>query len=158
MLPLGCSATGSLCARRAELLIAGLKELGVPIQADFIRVGAVLHDAGKSVHSEELVRPGCAHEPAGEELLLQHGATPNIARVCRTHAQWRELEVSLDELLVALADKLWKGVRAEALEQLVVERIAAATKKERWESFTQLDAMFERVAEDADERLARSVT
>lgn len=149
---------GELVCEAADLLIRGLQKLRVPVHADFIRVGAVLHDAGKSVHREELERPGNAHEPAGEQLLLKHGATPDVARVCRAHAQWNQMDVTLDELLVALSDKLWKGVRHEALEHLVVERIATATGKARWEAFTQLDALFERVAADADSRLERSVT
>ncbi len=149
---------GELVCEAAELLIAGLQKLRVPIHADFIRVGAALHDAGKTVRPEELERPGSAHEPAGEALLLHHGATADIARVCRSHAQWREMDVTLDELLVALSDKLWKGVRNGALEELVVERVAAVTKKERWEAFTALDALFENVAADADGRLERSVT
>ncbi len=149
---------GELVCEAADLLIEGLVELRVPIHADFIRVGAVLHDAGKAIRPEELERPGNAHEPAGEQLLLQYGATTEIARVCRSHAQWRELETTLDELLVALSDKLWKGVRAEELEKLVIERIAALLKQQHWEAFAALDALFERVAVDSDSRLERSVT
>jgi len=34
-----------------------------------------------------------------------------------THARWRHMHVSLEELIVALADKLWKGVRDSELEE-----------------------------------------
>lgn len=44
--------------------------------------------------------------------------------------------MSVEELLIALADKLWKGARVEDLERQVVERVAGS----------------------ADDRLARSRT
>jgi hypothetical protein len=45
--------------------------------------------------------------------------------MCGTHARWREEpEVTLEELLVALADSLWKGRRDHQLEQRVVDAVA----------------------------------
>jgi hypothetical protein len=64
--------------------------------------------------------------------------------------------VSLEELLVALADKLWKGKRDPELEQLVVDRTAAGARKERWDLFTHLDNAFEQIAAGRPERLERS--
>jgi hypothetical protein len=64
--------------------------------------------------------------------------------------------MTLEELLVALADKLWKGKRDQTLEQLVVDGVAARAAKDRWDLFTPLDDAFERIAAGGQERLDRS--
>ncbi|HEU4835063.1 MAG TPA: HD domain-containing protein [Pyrinomonadaceae bacterium] len=145
-----------LVGEAADLLLAGLKRFGVQIDEDYVRVGVVLHDAGKSLHTSELFGPGNNHEADGERLLLSHGATPEVARVCRSHAQWDTVAETLEELLIALSDKLWKGVRVAKLEELVIDRLAESLQKDRWDCFTELDILFEDVAETADGRLARS--
>jgi hypothetical protein len=66
------------------------------------------------------------------------------------------MDVSLDELLIALADKLWKGVRNEKLEQAVIDRIASALQKDRWDFFVELDTIFEEIAAGGADRLVRS--
>jgi HD superfamily phosphodiesterase len=129
----------------------------VPLDAAFVRVGAVLHDAGKALHREELDAPGAAHEPSGEQLLLARGVTEAVARICRSHARWRELAQTLEELVVALADKLWKGARVTDLEQLVIDRAAVAAGRDRWDLHVEMDTLFENVASGADDRLSRSV-
>lgn len=116
---------------------------------------AVLHDAGKIVRPEELVGSGSAHEAAGERLLLAHGVPAELAHCCRSHAAWRELECSLDELLVALADTLWKGAREPELELVVIDRVAKQLGKDRWGVFVHLDTAFEEIAADGTARLAR---
>ena len=146
-----------LVGEAAETLLLGFRKLGVPLEAEFVRVGVVLHDVGKSLHPSELDAPGAAHEPAGERLLLERGVSAEVARVCRSHAQWRDVAETLEELVIALADKLWKGARVVELEELVIERASAAAGRNRWDLFTELDAMFERVASEADSRLGRSV-
>lgn len=98
-----------LVGEAAELLLAPLSKLGLEVQSDLVRLGVALHDCGKILHPDELDRPGGEHEPAGQALLLQHGVSPEIARICLSHARWESMTVSLEELLVALADKLWKG-------------------------------------------------
>lgn len=146
-----------LVCEAADALVEGFAALKIPLRDDFVRVGAILHDAGKSVHPGELDRPGALHEPDGERLLLQHGVSADVARVCRSHAQWRELDVDLDELVIALADKLWKGARVADLEELVIAMAAIASGQDRWQLFAALDSLFEGIAADADARLARSV-
>ncbi len=145
-----------LVGEAADALLFGFARLEVPLDAHYVRVGAVVHDVGKAVHHAELDGPGSSHELAGEKLLLGRGASPDVARVCRSHAQWLDLAETLEELVVALADKLWKGARVTELEELVVDRAAAAVRKDRWQLFTPLDALFEQVASEADARLARS--
>lgn len=147
-----------LVGEAAEDLLSELARRGVDIDASLVRVGVVLHDAGKTLHPAELDAPGAKHEPDGEALLLAHGVTPRVARICRTHARWSSMEVELEDLVVALADKLWKGVRRRALEERVVEEVARVVDRDRWALFIALDEVFERVASRGDERLERSRT
>jgi hypothetical protein len=145
-----------LVGEAADLLLSGLKRYGVQIDEDYVRVGAALHDAGKSLHHSELLGPGSKHEPDGERLLLSHAASPEVARVCRSHAQWDTVAETVEELVIALSDKLWKGVRVTRLEELVIDHVAQSLQKDRWDCFVELDALFEDVAATADDRLARS--
>jgi hypothetical protein len=116
--------------------------------------GAATHDIGKVVHGEELSGPGSAHEPAGYALLRDHGVPERLARFARTHASWTEPDVSIEDLLVSLADKVWKAKRVTDLESLVVDRLAAASGTERWQVFMALDDVLDGLAADADRRLA----
>jgi hypothetical protein len=59
-------------------------------------------------------------------------------------------------LLIALADKLWKGKREEDLEMLVIERLADSIGGEVAAVFAEADAIFEAVSSRGDDRLARS--
>src|SRR5688500_3013462 len=49
----------------AAVLSRTLHALGVHHDADLVAVGAVIHDAGKIKHPEELAQPGREHETAG---------------------------------------------------------------------------------------------
>lgn len=89
-------------------------------------------------------------------MLLEAGVSPKLARSCVSHARWADEGVTLEERLVALADKLWKGKRETALEELVVEEVARRSGGDRWSVFTSLDEAFETIAAGADDRLARS--
>ncbi|MFG2054525.1 HD domain-containing protein [Micromonospora sp. NPDC048930] len=120
--------------------------------------GAATHDIGKVVHPAELSGPGSAHEIAGRELLLRHGVPATLARFAATHAAWREDGIDVDDLLVGVADKVWKGKRVGDLEDLVVDRLAAVTGRERWSVFLELDEILDRIAADADRRLAFQAT
>lgn len=141
----------------AELLLLKLAALHVPIRADFVRVGVALHDSGKVLHPAELNSPGARHEPDGEALLLRSGVSPELARVCMSHARWETMDVSLEELVIALADKLWKGVRSPRLEERCIDAVAAALGKARWDVFIELDGSFEDIAGDGQARLDRSI-
>lgn len=61
-----------------------------------------------------------------------------------------------EDLLVALADKLWKGKRVAELERRIVEALAAKSELDFWETFVRADDLFERIAARGDERLSRS--
>jgi hypothetical protein len=116
--------------------------------------GAATHDIGKVEHPEELSGPGCAHEPAGHQLLLRHGVAEHLARFALTHAQWNRDEATTEELLVSLADKIWKGKRAADLEQRIVQRLTTANGGQLWETFLSLDDVLTGITEDAEARLA----
>lgn len=145
-----------LVGEAADLLLDGLKRFNAQIDEDYVRVGAALHDIGKLINPTELLGPGSQHESDGERLLLSHGATPDVARVCRSHAQWDTVAETFEELLIALSDKLWKGARVARLEELVIDHLAQSLQKDRWHCFTELDTLFENVAATADSRLDRS--
>lgn len=145
-----------LVGEAGEALLALLREQSVAVDEAFVRVGIVLHDAGKIRHPAELHGPGGEHEPAGEAMLLAAGASPELARVCVSHARWAAMDCRLEELAVALADKLWKGVRKTELEERFIDAAAAAGGHDRWNLFVALDSGFERIAADGPQRLARS--
>ena len=147
---------GDLVAEAAEEILEVVTSL-VAVDAQLVRLGARLHDAGKALHPHELDRSGRVHEDDGGALLLRHGVDPRVARMCRTHARWRETpDVTLEDLLVALADSLWKGRRDDELEQRVVDVVAARARVGRWDVFTRLDDAFERIAAGGQDRLDRS--
>lgn len=150
--------------RHHELVVEAAEELSDRVAREFrvafdrrqVLLGAALHDAGKTAHPEEMGQPGNQHEAAGEQLLLERGIAPTIARFCVTHAAWQDAKCTIEDLLVALADKLWKGKREEAIELAVAEHIAAYGGGERWSVMSRVDAICEAIAGDGDDRLARS--
>ena len=127
---------------------------GLPVDADSVLFGASVHDIGKTVHPEELTGPGHRHEEAGRRLLLDRGVPGELARFCATHGDWAAADRTLEDLLVTLADKVWKGARVGDLETLVARRIGAAADLPAWEVFASLDDHLTALAEDADRRLA----
>ncbi|MFE9764665.1 HD domain-containing protein [Streptomyces sp. NPDC005808] len=116
--------------------------------------GAATHDIGKTVHVGELSGPGSAHEETGRELLLTHGFGVELARFAGTHAAWTGPDIGIDDLLVSVADKVWKNKRVPELEDLVVGRLSEASGRTRWEEFLALDDLLGAVGEGADRRLA----
>jgi hypothetical protein len=145
-----------LVGEAADGLLQIYVELGIACDAQLVELGVAVHDAGKILHPGELDGPGSMHEPAGEAMLLAEGVQPTVAHCCVSHAAWAASGVTFEELTVALADKLWKGKREEALELLVIDAAAAALGRGRWELFAELDTAFERIAAGATDRLERS--
>lgn len=122
--------------------------------SDAVAFGAATHDIGKALHPRELIGPGDQHESDGHVLLLARGIAPQHARFARTHARWNADDATFEDLLVSLADKVWKGRRQEDLEQLIVLRIASVTRLPAWEVFMRLDEILEHLSALADHRLA----
>ena len=77
---------------------------------------------------------------------------------------WPRIGARKTFLLVALADKVWKGKRVDDLELRVVDRLGdghgrgEAAAGERWERFMMLDDVLSQLAEGADVRLAYQAT
>lgn len=147
-----------LVGEAADLLIEKFTELGLPIDFNFIRIAVAVHDIGKIKYTNEMSGPGSEHEPEGEKILLDLGADPKIARCCMSHSRFSTMECSIEELIIALSDKLWKGKRVEELELEVIDACAALTGNDRWDMFSELDHHFELIAEGGDKRLQRSVS
>jgi len=146
-----------LVLQAADELISEFDILGVTFDHRTVELGAVLHDAGKVRHPEELSAPGRLHEGAGEALLLAHGVQPEVARICASHGVLHLAETSFEERTVSLADKLWKGKRDDALEMSVIDEIAAKLGNSRWGVFERLDTAFEKIAAGGAERVRRSM-
>lgn len=145
-----------LVAEASELLITKLRSLDVGFDISFVRLGVAFHDTGKILHPQELQIKGINHEAAGEQLLLANGIDSQLARCCRSHGQWQTMECTLEELLVALADTLWKGKRSQDLENLVMQQLLKQCGRDYWDLFMEMDACFEKIAEDGYSRLRRS--
>lgn len=111
--------------------------------------GAATHDIGKVRHPRELAEPGHEHEPAGYELLLSYGVPHELARFAGSHGRVDPAGPT-EDLLVTLADKVWKGARVTALEQAVLERMPGA----EWDAFLRLDDILAPIAAGADDLLA----
>lgn len=148
----------SLVGEAATMIVDCLDSLGVEFDSQFVESGVVLHDLGKVIHTQEMYEKGSKHENEGEQLLLGKGVDPKLARVCVSHGQWLNLECSLEELLIALSDKLWKGKRVQDLEEKVIKLVADTIHADYWDLFTTLDSCFEDIALKGDERLSRSVS
>ena len=126
----------------------------LPFSREAVLFGAATHDIGKTVHVSELSGPGSAHEKAGRELLLAQDVSADLARFAATHASWAAPGIGIEDLLVSLADKIWKGKRVPELENLLVTRLAEASGQEPWQEFVALDELLERISADAGSRLA----
>jgi hypothetical protein len=145
-------AVHDVAARLAAQVAEAYPEL--VFDGEAVLFGAATHDIGKTVHPAELSGPGAAHEPAGYELLVARGVEPRLAAFARDHGAAAYDLMSVEGLLVVLADKVWKGKRVPELEDAFVARLCAAAGEQRWEAFLRLDGMLEELAAEADARLA----
>ena len=105
-------------------------------------------------HTNELTGQGRQHEIDGPAILEGIGVQSQLARFARTHGSWSREDLPLEDLLVALADAIWKGQRLEPLEKKVIDQIVKKTNLEEWEAFCKLDGLLEEIASRGDERLA----
>lgn len=138
----------------AAQLVEAVRAYRPDLTADWEAVlfGAATHDLGKCRCPEELVAPGRRHETLGEALLREQGIAPHRARFARTHGTI-DPEGPLEDLLVSLADRIWKGKRDEDLEAAVCRKIGG-TDTVSWEVYLWLDDLLTRIAAGADARLA----
>lgn len=141
----------------AKALLSFLEAQKIPVDAEQVRCGAILHDIGKLFYPEELDQPGHQHETAGALLLQEQGLPPQIARHCISHAAWQDEGRDLEELVVSTADKLWKGKRVEALESKLWTALQAhLAASQRWTLFLAFDECCEQIAAEGLARLLQS--
>jgi HD superfamily phosphodiesterase len=136
----------------AERVTATFPE--VTFSREEVLFGASIHDFGKVIERSELNKSGTQHEQRGIELLRSMGISSDRARFAYTHGHWDRMpSVSLEDLLVALADKCWKGKRVDELESKIAALLSAASKRPEWACFAQLDEIVQELTKDADARL-----
>lgn len=127
----------------------------VTFDKTLVRFGAATHDLGKAIHSNELSKSGKEHQAAGMALLESLGVPRERARFALTHGHWDEPgNDSIEDLLVALADKCWRGKRNERLEATLADRLSLSTNEPLWSCFAKLDEILASLAKEADARLA----
>jgi hypothetical protein len=107
------------------------------------------------LHQNELYSHGSRHEEDGSNLLMDYGYTPEQSRFARTHGSWRaEPDLTLEDLLVALADTCWKGQRDSELETMIAAMISHQLGVESWEIFLTLYDVLNEITSKAEELLA----
>nr|BFE66262.1 HD domain-containing protein [Dactylosporangium thailandense] len=134
--------------------VGGEVDSKLAIDRAAVLFGAATHDIGKVRFPGELSGSGAQHEPAGQQLLVELGVEPRLARFAALHGNWRRDAAALEELLVTLADTVWKGRREAGLEEQVAQVIAGARGEPVWAVFMRLDDELTRIADGADARLA----
>ena len=131
----------------------------VTFSKEEVLFGASIHDFGKAMERSELIGPGTQHEQRGIELLRSMGVSDDRARFAYSHGGWDRMpNASLEDLLVALADKCWKGQRVDKLEFRIVALLSAASHKLEWACYGELDEILTGLTKGADTRLARQQT
>jgi len=119
-------------------------ELVRDINKNSVLFGAAIHDIGKCTHTNELSEKGHKHEQEGTNLLISLGVPEEKAKFAAVHATWSK-KSTIEELVVSLADKIWKGSRIQDLEDLLIEKIASEIKTEHWEIFSLLDSIIKNI-------------
>ncbi|VEP18818.1 HD domain-containing protein [Hyella patelloides LEGE 07179] len=149
-----------LVVEATEEIITDLKTNFPNLDCNYsqVLIGAAIHDAGKIIFNNEIYKSGNRHELEGEQYLINLGIPPHIAKFCRTHAHWNDPDNTIEDLLVAVADVLWKGCRNEQLENLVISRISNLMEKDFWDVFLIVDSLFEKVSDCGIDRLNRSLS
>lgn len=139
----------------AVQLVDWVSKRGLDLGIDSAAVcfGAATHDIGKALYPAELSGPGARHEEAGRDLLIAHGVAPHLARFAATHATWTPA-TGTEDLLVSLADEIWKNKRAPELEDLVVDRLSAASGLPTWDELLKLDEALTVIGDLANDRLS----
>lgn len=123
------------------------------IDEDAVLFGAATHDIGKAEVRRELSEPGCDHEILGFAVLMENSIPLPLARFAKSHGLGSELD-GLEDLLVCLADKCWKGKRDEELEEKFVRVLCQSEGVDFWDAYPKMTALFDVVSLGTDARLA----
>ena len=123
------------------------------LNQELILFGAATHDIGKTEIADELFERGIKHELTGKTILMDHGFTDEQSRFAKTHGNWQEKSLEIEDLLVALSDKIWKGSRVDDLEKLFGQKLSSMLNCDYWDIYGKLDSILSKIALGADERL-----
>ena len=137
----------------ASSLALSLNSIGLEIDTARAELMASVHDIGKSIATDELSGSGSSHEELGVGIAEDFGLPASISKICRTHSSTTTEGLDIEEIVVRLADKLWKGKRDSRFEQQAVTRFAENLGKDVWEVFMEADKIFEAVADSGHQRL-----
>lgn len=103
---------------------------------------------------------GVARRPPHNDVVpvVRNGrgasTSQELARFAATHASWTRPGITMEDLMVSVADKTWKNKRVPEPEDLLVARLAQASGRDAWEEFLALDGLLQTIGDHADERLA----
>jgi hypothetical protein len=125
---------------------------GLVFDQEAILFGAATHDIGKLLHRDEIHTQGQKHLRDGDALLRLLGVPPHLSRFAASHGTWSSA-AELEDLLVALADQIWKGRRDPDLAFLIVEHLVTLTGRSEWQVFMELDDLLADIAATSNERL-----
>ena len=120
---------------------------------ELILFGAATHDIGKTEITVELFESGKKHELTGMTILLNHGFTNEQARFALTHGNWQDENLKIEDLLVTLSDKIWKGNRVDDLEKLIGQKLSSMLICDYWDVYGRLDSILSQIALGADAKL-----
>ena len=123
------------------------------INEELVLFGAGTHDIGKVEIKTELFQSGKKHEEVGKYLLQDLGFTEDESRFAFTHGNWQQEGLVLEDLLVSLADKIWKGKRIDELEEKVINTMSDRLKISFWEIYEPFNDILEHLSTGADKRL-----
>jgi len=126
----------------------------LPLNEKEILFGASTHDIGKVKITSELYEKGKKHEEEGFKILKEFGFRDKESRFTITHGNWNTSNLHIEDLLVCLSDKIWKGKRINELEELITTNISELTKTDFWEVSVKLELILEKIAIGSDDRIA----
>ena len=138
----------------AKCLIQNLAKSfpGLVFDQEAILFGAATHDIGKLLHKDEIKVKGQKHLRDGPAMLELLGVPTRLSRFAGSHGSW-QTATELEDLLVALADQIWKGRRDQELAELGTDHLVLQTGKSRWQAFIELDDLLADTAAATNERL-----
>ncbi|MEI1280246.1 hypothetical protein V6Z05_18080 [Leptospira venezuelensis] len=127
-------------------------EIRENLYTDILFSGIYLHDIGKIFYPEDLSFEGKSHEKAGKEFLLLLGMPEEIANYCISD----EIN-SMEKLISVISDRIWTGVRDLDLEIDLIELVSFMLGKEFWETYSELDGLFEKIAVDSFDKYRKFI-
>ena len=98
----------------------------------------------------ELYEKGKNHEMRGKLILENLGFKKEESRFALTHGNWTDCHL-IEDLIVCLSDKIWKGKRVLGLEEKVCKTISGELNIDFWEVYIKLDEILSNLSNNSDE-------